>query len=270
MPSLHVDGANLHYETYGEGEPFLLIARTAGHGEAWKLHQVPEFSRDHRVIIYDQRGTGKSSAGGSDFTIRRLTADAAALLQHLDARDAVVLGHSNGGRVAQMLALDHPGLVSKLILASSGGAHGAKGIPVEMCVELVAKGYERYLREHAVDVGFTREFVQANPKAVDRVLDVMLANPPPLAVFLGHVVGRHEYDATPRLRDIRIPTLIMVGDDEDHGAMHGTTHKQFAERLAAAIHGAALAVIPRQGHYYLYAAPIATHRVIREFLMESG
>jgi pimeloyl-ACP methyl ester carboxylesterase len=139
-----------------------------------------------------------------------------------------------------------------------------------MCVELVAKGYERYLREHAVDVGFTREFVQANPKAVDRVLDVMLANPPPLAVFLGHVVGRHEYDATPRLRDIRIPTLIMVGDDEDHGAMHGTTHKQFAERLAAAIHGAALAVIPRQGHYYLYAAPIATHRVIREFLMESG
>lgn len=270
MPSLHVDGADLHYETYGAGKPFLFIARTAGHGEAWKLQQVPEFSRDHRVIIYDQRGTGKSTAGGSDFTIRRLTADAAALLRHLDAGDAVVLGHSNGGRVAQMLALDHPALVGKLILASSGGAHGGKGIPVEMCVELVAKGYDRYVREHAIDVGFTREFAKANPQAVDRILDVMLANPPPLAVFLGHVVGRCEYDATPRLKDIRIPTLVMIGDDEDHGAMHGTTHKQFAEQLAAAICGARLAVIPRQGHYYLHADPVTTHRVIREFLTEGG
>jgi pimeloyl-ACP methyl ester carboxylesterase len=61
----------------------------------------------------------------------------------------------------------------------------------------------------------------------------------------------------------------MIGDDEDHGAMHGTTHGQFAERLAAAIHDAKLAVIPRQGHYYLYADPVTTHRVIREFLMGS-
>jgi pimeloyl-ACP methyl ester carboxylesterase len=270
MPSLHVEGANLHYETQGEGKPFLFISRTAGHREAWKLHQVSEFSRDHRVIIYDQRGTGRSSAGGVDFAIPRLAADAAALLKYLDARDAVVLGHSNGGRVAQLLALDHPELVSKLILASSGGAHGAKGIPIKMCVELVEKGYDRYVREHSIDVGFTKEFVKANPQTVDRILDVMLANPPSLAVFLGHVVGRHEYDATPRLRDIRIPTLVIVGDDEDHGAMHGTTHRQFAERLAAAISGAKFAVIPCQGHYYLYADPVTTHHLIREFLMESG
>ena len=169
-----------------------------------------------------------------------------------------------------MLALDHPALVSKLILASSGGAHGAKGIPVEMCVEMVTKGYQRYVREHSVDVGFTKKFAQANPQAVDRILDVMLANPPPLAVFLGHVVGRCEFDATPRLKDIRIPTLVIIGDDEDHGAMHGTTHKQFAERLAAAICGAKLAVIPRQGHYYLYADPVTTHRVIREFLTDGS
>jgi pimeloyl-ACP methyl ester carboxylesterase len=134
----------------------------------------------------------------------------------------------------------------------------------------VEKGYERYVREHSIDVGFTKEFVKANRQAVDRILDVMLADPPSLAVFLGHVVGRCEYDATPRLKDLRIPTLVLVGDDEDHGAMHGTTHKQFAEQLAAAICGAKLAVLPNQGHYYLYADPVMTHRVIREFLMESG
>ncbi|HLH96278.1 MAG TPA: alpha/beta hydrolase [Xanthobacteraceae bacterium] len=270
MPVLSVDGAELSYQTYGEGTPFLFLARTAGHGEAWKLHQVAEFSRDHRVIICDQRGTGKSSAGGTDFSTQRLADDAAALLQHLGARNAVVLGHSNGGRVAQALALDHPELVSRLILASSGGAHHSQGIPIRMCVELVEKGYARYVREHSLDVGFTRGFAQAHPDIVARVLGVLLADPPPLSVFLGHVVGRQGYDPTPRLKDLRIPTLVMVGDDENRGAQHGTTHKQFAERLVAAIPNAQLAVIPNQGHYYLYADPATTHRVIREFLAAKG
>lgn len=266
MPVLSIDGADISYETFGEGTPFLFLARTAGHGEAWKLHQVEEFSRDHRVIIYDQRGTGRSSSGGDDFSTQRLADDAAALLAHLGARDAIVLGHSNGGRVAQALALDHPELVSKLILASSGGAHRSQGVPIKMCVELVQKGYAGYVRESARDVGFTKEFARAHPAIVESVLAVLLSDPPPLSVFLGHVVGRQGYDAMPRLKDLRIPTLVMIGDDEDRGAQHGTTHAQFAERLLAAIPNAKLAVIPNQGHYYLYADPATSHRVIREFL----
>src|SRR4051812_23095727 len=238
MPTLHVDGADLHYETWGEGTPFLFLSRTAGDGGAWKLHQVAEFSRDHRVIVFDQRGTGKSTPGGKDFTIRRLAADAAALLNHLGAHGAVVLGHSNGGRVAQQLTLDHPGLVGKLILMSAGGAHNTKGLPIGMVVELVEKGYRPYQREHSLDAGFTKAFAKEHPEIVERVLGVLLANPPPLDVFLGHVVGRQEFDAGPRVKGIRVPTLVMIGDDEDHGAMHGTTHKQFAERLAATIPGA--------------------------------
>ncbi len=269
IPCLRVDGADLSYETFGEGVPFLFIARTAGHGEAWKLHQVAEFSRDHRVIIYDQRGTGRSSAGGANFSTQRLADDAATLLNHLGARDAIVLGHSNGGRVAQALALDHPELVSRLILASSGGAHHTHGIPIAMCVELVEKGYDRYMREHSLNVGFTRDFARAHPEIVERALAALLTNPPPLPVFLGHVAGRQGYDATARLQDLRIPTLVMIGDDEDRGAQHGTTHKQFAERLVAAIPRAELAVIPNQGHYYLYADPATSHRVIREFLAAS-
>jgi pimeloyl-ACP methyl ester carboxylesterase len=270
MPLLHVDGADLHYETFGEGRPFLFISRTAGNGEAWKIHQVQEFSRDHRVIIYDQRGTGKSSAGGPDFTTRRLAADAGALLQHLSVRGAVVLGHSNGGRVAQVLALDYPQLVSKLILASSGGPQRSSGIPIKMCVDLVEKGYERYVREHSVDVGFTKAFAKAHPETVDHVLKVLLANRPPLPIFLGHVVGRQEYDATSRLADFQIPTLVMVGDDEDHGAQNGVTHTQSAKWLAAEIPGAKFVVIPGQGHYYLFADPTTTHRAIRDFLTATG
>jgi pimeloyl-ACP methyl ester carboxylesterase len=171
-----------------------------------------------------------------------------------------------GGRIAQLMALDHPDKVGALILASTGASFPGRGVPIKMCMELVEKGYERYVREHSVEVGFTQEFVKAHPDEVKTIVDMLVSDITPLEEFLGHVVGRQEFDATGRLKDIRVPTLVMVGDDEDHGSSHGVTHKQFAEQLAAAIPGAEFAVIPGQGHYYPYSDPAGTHRIMRDFL----
>ena len=135
-----------------------------------------------------------------------------------------------------------------------------------MCVELVEKGYERYMREHSIEVGFTHDFVNTHHDEIDMFMSALLDDLPPLPVFLGHVVGRQGYDATPRLNEIGVPTLVMVGEDEDHGSSHGTTHKEFAESLARSISGAELAVIPGQGHYYPLAAPETMHRIVRDFL----
>ena len=266
MPSLRLDDTEIHYEVHGEGPPFLFMSQTATHGAIWKPFQVPEFSRDHRVIIYDQRGTGRSPARSTDFSTARLAQDAAALLDHLDAEGAIVCGHSNGGRVAQLLTLDHPHMVKALILASAGGTHRSKGIPIKMCVELTEKGYERYVREHSVEVGFTKEFIAAHPDQVASIIDLLVSDLTPLENFLGHVIGRQEYDATPRLKEIRVPTLVLVGEDEDHGSSHGITHKQFAGELAAAIPGAEFVVIGGHGHYYPMADAQQTHRIMRDFL----
>jgi aminoacrylate hydrolase len=266
MPFLHLDDTDLYYEVHGEGPAFLFLSQTATPGGVWKPFQVPEFSRDHQVIIYDQRGTGRSSTGSGDFSTKRLCEDAAALLNHLGAADAILCGHSNGGRVAQLLTLDHPRSVKALILASAGGTHKSKGIPIRMCLELVEKGYARYVREHSIEVGFTQEFIKAHPTEVNSIVDMLMTDLTPLEAFLGHVIGRQEYDAAARLSDIRVPTLVMVGEDEDHGSSHGITHKQFAERLAAAIPGAEFVMIGGHGHYYPYADPEQTHRIMRDFL----
>lgn len=58
MPILNLDDTQLYYETHGEGRPFLFNAATATWGELWKFHQVDDFSPNHRVTIFDQRGTG--------------------------------------------------------------------------------------------------------------------------------------------------------------------------------------------------------------------
>jgi pimeloyl-ACP methyl ester carboxylesterase len=227
---------------------------------------VPEFSRDHQVIVYDQRGVGRSPARSNDFSVRRLTADAAALLEHLDAAPAIVLGHSNGGRIAQLLALDHPGKVDKLILASSGGTHRVKGIPLSICLDLLNKGYERALREHAIEAGFTKAYAAAHPSEVERFLKVRLADAPPVEIYLRHVIGRQEFDIGDRLKNIAVPTLVLVGDDEGHGRPGDLSHLDFAKSLAGQIRGAKLVVLNGQGHYYYFSDAANVNGIIREFL----
>ncbi|HEX9144872.1 MAG TPA: alpha/beta fold hydrolase [Candidatus Binatia bacterium] len=268
MPYLQLRDLKLYYEVHGEGRPFLFISETACHGEVWKPYQVPEFSRDHRVIIYDQRGTGRTDKPSMEYTTTTLANDAAALLDHLGADQVIVYGHSMGGRIAQLVALDHPQKVSKLILASSGASHSTRGIPLKMCLELVEKGYEKYARAHAVRIGFTERFVSEHPERVEEFLKIRLANLPPLESYLLHVMARQAHDTGDRLKDIRVPTLVMVGDDEAK-TTSDISHWASAEILARSIPNAKLVVLPDSGHYYFFAKPEETNRAIREFLRET-
>jgi pimeloyl-ACP methyl ester carboxylesterase len=265
MPILHFDDADIYYEVHGEGPPILFCSATATHGEVWKLCQVPDLSRDHKVIIFDQRGTWRSPVRSNDFSSQRLAADAAALLDAVGAGPAVVLGHSNGGRVAQLLALDYPDKVRKIILASSGGTHGSRGVPLDMCIGLVEMGYEDYMRDHATRFGFTEDYVAKNPESLERFLKVRLGNPTRLDIFLRHVTARQEYNAGHRVKDIKVPTLVLIGDDEDHGPPGHKTHGAFAESLSREIPNARLIVLKDQGHYYYYSAADETNKIIREF-----
>ena len=158
---VRVNEVEIYYDAHGEGQPFIFFSETACDGEIWKLYQVPEFSKDHRVITHDYRGTGKSSKPSIDYTTRMFCDDAMAILDHLQVDQAIVLGHSMGGRVAQLLALAYPERVKKLILASTGASFpGATGLPLAMCKEMIEWGYEKYVKEHTIQVGLYRRICQ--------------------------------------------------------------------------------------------------------------
>jgi pimeloyl-ACP methyl ester carboxylesterase len=266
MPFLKRDDAEIYYEVHGDGAPFLFCSVTGLDHQAWKFHQVEEFSRDHKVILFDYRGTGKSSKAAQEYSIKLFTDDAAAILNHLHAEHAIVCGHSMGGVVAQLLALDYPQLVKKLILASSGSAHpGARGIPLAMCRDMVRKGFEGYIREHTIETGWTKEFVAKNPAQIEKFLQVRMSGIAPLENYLHFVLARQEHDHTARLKDIGVPTLVLVGDDENHGATDNT-HWAAAHQLAKAIPNAKLVVLAGEGHHYLATNPAAAHKAIRQFI----
>jgi pimeloyl-ACP methyl ester carboxylesterase len=267
MPYLRLPDAEIYYEVHGDGPPLLFCSVTGLDHQAWKFHQIPEFSRDHRVIVFDYRGTGKSSKTVQKYSIRMFTDDAAALLDHLHVEQAIVCGHSMGGVVAQLLAIEHPRKVKQLILASSGAAHpGAHGIPLAMCRDMVREGFDGYIRAHTIETGWTKEFVAAHPELIETFLKVRMSGIAPLENYLHFVLARQGHDHTAQLKEIRVPTLILVGDDENHGATDNT-HWAAAHQLASAIPMAKLVVLPGEGHHYLATNPSAAHAAIRKFIV---
>jgi 3-oxoadipate enol-lactonase len=269
MPILSVHGADIYYEVHGQGQPFIFFSETACDGEIWKLYQVPEFAKDHRVIVHDYRGTGRSSKPSTDYTTGMFCEDAVAILDHLGVDDAVVLGHSMGGRVAQWVALEYPRRVKNLILASTGASFpGAAGLPLVMCQEMIEWGYEKYVREHTIQVGFTNEFVATQPERLEAFFRVRLANLCPVEFYLRHVLARQSHDTSGRLGEIRVPTLVLVGDQEDTPGA-AMSHRRSSEILAKGIPDSKFVVLPKQKHNYFASAPDVTHRVIREFLAQS-
>jgi pimeloyl-ACP methyl ester carboxylesterase len=268
MPTVRVNGAEIYYEVHGQGQPMLFFSETACDGEIWKLFQVPEFSKDHTVITHDYRGTGRSGKPSIDYTTRMFCDDGVAILDHLRVKDAVVLGHSMGGRVAQLVALEYPERVSKLILASTGASFpGGAGLPLTMCKEMIDWGYEKYLREHTLQVGFTEEFVKSQPQRLAAFFRARLENLCPVEFYLRHVLSRQGHDTSGRLKEIRVPTLVMVGELEGDPNVV-MTHRMSADLLAKGIPGAKFVMLPNQKHNYFASAPDLAHKAIREFLRE--
>ena len=114
MTSLAIDGVDLHYTELGAGDPLLLVHGTGAYSAIWG--EVPALlAASHRVIVYDRRGFGQSQ-GERAANAHQHVLDAAALLEHLDAAPAVVVGWSGGGVLAIDLAASRPDLVRSLVL----------------------------------------------------------------------------------------------------------------------------------------------------------
>lgn len=264
MPGLETGDATIMYETHGSGPPLLLLAATAFHGGVWRLFDLPDLAKTFRVIAFDQRGTGESTTRSQDFTTRTLAHDALAMLDTLAIERAHLFGHSNGGRVAQYLAIHHPDRVESLILASAGGTHKTRGISVDMCRHLVELGYEGYSRNHAIKTGCISGDPVEQARA-DAFLREFIGHLAPLDTFLRYVVSRQETDTTGALERIAAPVMVLVGETESK--LPGDSHMNFALEIKEKIPTAHLHVFAGQGHFYPFLQPAKVHDLIRSFIL---
>src|SRR3972149_3066706 len=120
MPTARVNGIEIHYRGRGEGYPVFLIHGYTATLRNWAL-QVPVLSREFRMVSMDHRGHGHADkpTQPEDYSLELMAEDAYGLLEHLGMRECYVVGHSMGGAVAQLLALNHPEPVRALVLVDT-------------------------------------------------------------------------------------------------------------------------------------------------------
>ena len=219
MPRIKAGALNINYETFGEGEPLLLIMGFGMPGRAW-LPRIPRFS-GFKVIIYDNRGTGESDKPDR-YSMADMADDASALLRALNIPRIKICGFSMGGMIAQELALRHPDQVIKAVFGctTAGGASAQMenpggGEPLRMAsFKLMATDPDRAYQELLPMLHPARLLAQRPELRHDMLDAVKTAPPTPEVTYSQHwdaIMGFNAYDRLPQLR---IPVLIVHGDED--------------------------------------------------------
>lgn len=268
--SLDVGGHPIAYRLRGTGTPLVLIAGTGYPGGTWPDEFVGPLARKHAVLTFDHRGTGDTPPSAERYSTRLFARDALGLMDGLGLGPAHVLGHSMGGRVAQWMALDRAGRIRSLILAATGPGQFrddrpvTRGIPVHAAKDLVEMGYERYMREHIAATFFTPEFAAARPERVRWLHEAFWAHRPDLENYLRHIVARQEHQTAERIHEIRVPTLVLIGD-RDTASMGTGVHTEQSDFLMAHLPNATKRVIAGVAHGYFWQEPERTAEIVLEW-----
>jgi 3-oxoadipate enol-lactonase len=118
MPKAKVNGININYKVQGHGEPVILISGYAADQTGY-IFQTRAFKKYYRVVTFDNRGVGKTDEPRAAYSVKMMADDTVGLMDYLGIEKSHILGVSMGGAIAQVLAVNYPERVNKLILAST-------------------------------------------------------------------------------------------------------------------------------------------------------
>lgn len=268
MPLAPVNGIRLYYEWHGEavGTPVVLVMGLGGDSTAWP-YQLAALAPRYRVLVFDNRGAGRSDAPDVPYTTRGMAEDLVALLDGLGVERAHLLGLSMGGAIAQEAVLLAPArFVSLQLHATWAGPHPY----LAALVAAVRRTRLQFDRESFYRVLslwlFTPRCFAAQPELVELVVKRATEHPYPVPVhaYLRQTDAILGHDTRDRLRLIRCPTLVAVG------AQDLILPPLLSEELAGGIPGARLTVLPGLGHGALWEAPETFNRVCLDFLAAVG
>jgi pimeloyl-ACP methyl ester carboxylesterase len=264
-------GVDLYYESHGHREAIVFIPGTGFAGNVWMESQVNDLARSHQVIVHDPRGCGRSTHAKGVYTIDSMGNDVVALLEHLKVPQAHVIGHSMGGRIGLSIALNFPGKVKSLIIAAGGsgpagkeGPESVPGLPFRLAFELMEMGFEGYVKHEICDSDtyFTESFRKGHPEKVKDFYQMVWSQHAKLEEYLQLVIARSNWEATHRLGDVAVPTLVVVGD----GDVVGANHVKQAAVLIDRIPNVESKVLKGQSHGFFWQAPEETNAWISDWI----
>ena len=265
MPILKAGAVNLSYDTFGAGEPLLLIMGFGAPGIAW-MPVLPMLA-GFQCIYFDNRGTGNSDKPSGPYTIPDMADDAAALLDAVGIEAVLVYGISMGGMIAQELALRHPGKVRKVVLGctTTGGPEATPPEEETIAALLTAMKLMSTDPERAIDIMLPvvhpPDFVAAHPEVKQMALMGAAMMPPtPPEVIERTLEGITRFNSYDRLPEVKCPVMIV------HGERDILIKPANAKLLKSRLPHAEVFMIPNAGHNFFAEDPMGVHQRILEFL----
>lgn len=264
LKKVHVGDIDIAYKTFGKGDPFLLISGSGLAMDVWQPSLLTSLSRNHTVIIFDNRGVGNTTIGIKPFSIQQFANDTASLLDVLKIHNADVLGFSMGSFVAQELALSHPEKINRLVLygASCGGEQNIPQIPqfVKILSDLVNNRTQE--PEKILSTQFPLDWVRSHPNVTfPKSAEIVTSK-----VSTQQFNLNEEWLATnwsgvcSQLPRISIPTLAITGSEDV------AVPSANSLIIAGKIPGAWLVQIKGGGHGLMYQYPYTFNKVVQTFL----
>ena len=250
----------LHARDVGTGTPLVLLHAFPLSSAMW-LAQREGLANRFRVITPDLRGFGGSVLGDDEPSVDAMADDVAAVLRRLGVGRAVVGGLSMGGYVAMALCRRHPDLVLGLVLAATratADTEPVREVRLRQAARLEADDSTQVLVDEVLPGLVGPTTLRRRALVYGRVRGLVQATPPRAAAWAQRAMaGRTE--AFDTLRSLRVPALVMVGD-EDAPAAEGE-----ARAMAGALPDAELLVIPRSGHLCAVEQPDLFNQAVAEF-----
>jgi len=265
MPIANINGMNLNYELAGKGPAVVFLHGGNGNARDW-ANQVPVLSTKYKVIALDIRGHGKSEGPKSEaeYSIPIITEDVLELLNLLGIKKCCLAGHSFGGFVSLQFAVTHQDRLSGLVLVDTssgpyGGGDTKTGQLTKKLVELaISQGMEAAFEYDARHNPERTEKFKIHPELREEARQTMLTMSVNAYIWGSRTVAKWQ-PVTPRLSEIKVPTMIFWGEDDIRFATA-------VKILETGIAGSILTKVKGVGHSPHQDAPDIFNRNLLKFL----
>ena len=249
MPFAAVPGASLYYEVHGRG-PWLVFAHGAGGNHLSWWQQVPAFVDRYRCLVYAQRGWGRSVTAGEPDPAR-FAGDLLALLDHVEADDAVLVGQSMGGWSVLGATLAAPERVRALVLTGT-----LAGLTDDRMLATLAARVDPS-RPFDGRLALAPDFPARAPAATFLFEQIAGLNPPPSPAFLRALVAlRYAVPAG----GLPMPVTFLAGEHDQ------LFPPDLIRQAHAKCSAADLVLVPSAGHSVYFECPDEFNRLLATFL----
>lgn len=269
MPYAQTKEVKIYYKIQGSGPAIVLIS---GLGyDQWMWHQmIPGLAENFQVIVFDNRGMGKTDIPAGPYNASMLAADTIALMDVLGIQSATVMGHSMGGFIAQAMALEYPQRIDKLILSATnfGGPRHVPITPEAMSVLTDMQSDPIVRLRKGILISCADGFQEAQPVFIEHWVQYRLAHPispegyqAQLAIGMGLLSAEAAFDG--KLEKISAPTLILFGEHDK--VVPPENARLFQEQIP----NSRVQILKNAGHFFPFEIPAQAVEAITAFIQGS-